>query len=156
MLKRSRGFPGRAKIWPSRRLMWRTRYSKLAAKLDQHVAPPDARLVPLGEGLVPRWTSCCRGVGSSATAYRPSFFFRVPEKTPRTVWRCHPVALAPSSMVAPSGRCSIAITSSCFDGSAGRCWASFQTLGVHLPGSIRQNSAGVVGREEPEGVSGVM
>ena len=34
----------------------------------------------------------------------PSFFFRVPENTPRTVWRCHPVALATSSTVAPSGR----------------------------------------------------
>src|ERR1700751_1097986 len=33
----------------------------------------------------------------------PSFFFRVPEKTPRTVWRCHPVALATSSTVAPLG-----------------------------------------------------
>jgi len=26
----------------------------------------------------------------------PSFFFRVPEKTPRTVWRCQPVVLATS------------------------------------------------------------
>jgi len=49
----------------------------------------------------------------------PSFFFRVPEKTPRTVWRCHPVALATSSTVAPSGRRSIAITASCFDGRFG-------------------------------------
>src|SRR5215472_1092015 len=47
---------------------------------------------------------------------RPSFFFRVPEKTPRTVWRCHPVALATSSTVAPSGRRSIAMTSSRFEG----------------------------------------
>jgi hypothetical protein len=46
----------------------------------------------------------------------PSFFFRVPEKTPQTVWRCQPVALATSSTVAPSGRRSIAITASCFDG----------------------------------------
>src|SRR5262249_39457763 len=46
----------------------------------------------------------------------PSFFFRVPEKSPRTVCRCQPVALATSSTVAPSGRCSIAITASCFDG----------------------------------------
>jgi Protein of unknown function (DUF2924) len=30
----------------------------------------------------------------------PSFFFRVPEKTPRTVWRCHPVAFATSSQIA--------------------------------------------------------
>jgi hypothetical protein len=46
----------------------------------------------------------------------PSSFFRVPEKTPRTVWRCQPVALATSSTVAPSARRSIAMTSSCFDG----------------------------------------
>src|SRR5215813_13885735 len=46
----------------------------------------------------------------------PSFFLRVPEKTPRTVWRCHPVAFATSSIVAPSGRRSIAMTSSCFEG----------------------------------------
>src|SRR6516162_10889575 len=39
----------------------------------------------------------------------PSFFFRVPENTPRTVWRCQPVALTTSSTVAPSGRRSIAI-----------------------------------------------
>src|SRR6516162_10059334 len=45
----------------------------------------------------------------------PSFFFRVPEKTPRTVWRCQPVVLTTSSTVAPSGRRSIAITASCFD-----------------------------------------
>src|ERR1700730_19339118 len=45
----------------------------------------------------------------------PSFFFRVPEKRPRTVCRCQPMALAISSTVAPSGRCSIAITASCFD-----------------------------------------
>src|ERR1700719_2929016 len=46
----------------------------------------------------------------------PSFFFKVPEKTPRTVWRCQPVTLATSSTVTPSGRRSIAMTSSCFDG----------------------------------------
>jgi len=32
---------------------------------------------------------------------QPSFFFSVPEKTPRTVWRCQPVALATSPTVAP-------------------------------------------------------
>jgi len=41
----------------------------------------------------------------------PSFFLRAPEKTPRTVWRCQPVAT--SSIVAPSGRRSMAVTSSC-------------------------------------------
>src|SRR5438132_11491597 len=46
----------------------------------------------------------------------PSFFFRVPEKSPRTVCRCQPITLATSSTVAPSGRCNIAITASCFDG----------------------------------------
>ena len=46
----------------------------------------------------------------------PSFFFRVPEKRPRTVCRCQPIALASSSTVAPSVRYSIAITASCFDG----------------------------------------
>src|SRR6202035_5244609 len=49
----------------------------------------------------------------------PSFFFKVPEKTPRTVWRCQPVTLATSSTVAPSGRRSIAITTSCFEGGFG-------------------------------------
>src|SRR3984893_10143709 len=49
----------------------------------------------------------------------PSFFFRVPEKTPRTVWRCQPVTLATSSTVAPSGRRSIAITTSCLEGGFG-------------------------------------
>jgi hypothetical protein len=33
----------------------------------------------------------------------PSFFFSVPENTPRTVWRCQPVAIATSSTVAPRG-----------------------------------------------------
>jgi hypothetical protein len=46
----------------------------------------------------------------------PSFFFRVPEKRPRTVCRCQPIALATSSTVAPSDRWSIATTASCFDG----------------------------------------
>src|SRR6202030_4846899 len=46
----------------------------------------------------------------------PSFFFKVPEKTPRTVWRWQPVTLATSSTVAPSGRRSIAITTSCLEG----------------------------------------
>jgi len=41
--------------------------------------------------------------------------FRVPEKSPRTVC-CQPITLATSSTVAPAGRCSIAITASCFDG----------------------------------------
>src|SRR5438105_14233918 len=45
----------------------------------------------------------------------PSFFFRVPEKRPRTVCRCQPIALAISSTVAPSGRRSIAITAPCLD-----------------------------------------
>jgi hypothetical protein len=34
---------------------------------------------------------------------QPSFFFSVPDKMPRTVWRCQPVALAISSTVAPLG-----------------------------------------------------
>src|SRR5437762_5374207 len=46
----------------------------------------------------------------------PSFFLKVPEKRPRTVCRCQPIALATSSTVAPSGRRSIAMTSPCFDG----------------------------------------
>ena len=33
----------------------------------------------------------------------------------RTVCRCQPITLATSSTVTPSGRCSIAITASCFD-----------------------------------------
>src|ERR1700720_3835748 len=49
----------------------------------------------------------------------PSFFFNVPEKTPRTVWRCPPVTLATSSTVAPSGSRSIAITTSCLEGGFG-------------------------------------
>jgi hypothetical protein len=49
---------------------------------------------------------------------------KVPEKTPRTVCRCQPVALATSSTVAPSGRCSIAMTASCFDGRFASDWAS--------------------------------
>src|SRR5580704_13360659 len=40
---------------------------------------------------------------------------RVPEKRPRTVCRCQPVALATSSTVAPSGRCGIAMTACFFD-----------------------------------------
>jgi hypothetical protein len=35
----------------------------------------------------------------------PSFFFRVPQNSPRTVCRCQPITLATSSTVAPSGRC---------------------------------------------------
>jgi hypothetical protein len=31
------------------------------------------------------------------------------------VWRCHPIALATSLTVVPSGRRSIAMTASCFD-----------------------------------------
>src|SRR6202023_2708101 len=53
------------------------------------------------------------------TSVSPSFFFRVPEKTPPTVWRCQPVTLATSSTVAPSGRRSIAITTSCLEGRFG-------------------------------------
>jgi hypothetical protein len=53
-----------------------------------------------------------------------SFFFRVPEKTPRTVCRCQPVALATSSTVAPAGRRNIAITASCFDGRFASDWGS--------------------------------
>jgi hypothetical protein len=45
----------------------------------------------------------------------PSFFFSAPEISPRTVWRCHPIALAISSIVAPSGRCSSLITRACFE-----------------------------------------
>src|SRR6202022_1558003 len=54
----------------------------------------------------------------------PSFFFKAPEKTPRTVWRCQPVTLATSSTVAPSGRRSIAITTSCFEGGFGSGFGS--------------------------------
>src|ERR1700720_990884 len=59
---------------------------------------------------------------------RPSFFFRVPEKTPRTVCRCQPVTLATSSTVAPSGRRSIAITTSCLEGGFGSGCGSRQGL----------------------------
>jgi hypothetical protein len=52
------------------------------------------------------------------------FLFRVPEKMPRTVCRCQPVALATSSTVTPSGRRSIAMTSSCFDGRLSSDWGS--------------------------------
>src|SRR5713226_1105455 len=45
----------------------------------------------------------------------PSFFFSAPEMRPRTVWRCQPIALAISSMVAPSGRCSSPMTRACFE-----------------------------------------
>ncbi len=46
----------------------------------------------------------------------PSFFFSAPEKTPRTVCGCHPVAAITSATVAPSGRRSRAMTSACFEG----------------------------------------
>jgi hypothetical protein len=91
-----------------------------------------------GSGRAPLvWAVGDGGAGASATRWRgsrssgwwrvqptgygsllpcSSYFFRVPEKTPRTVWRCHPVALATSSTVAPSGRRSMSRTSSCFDG----------------------------------------
>src|SRR5271154_2426864 len=48
------------------------------------------------------------------TTTSPSFFFSAPEKTPRTVCGCHPVATLTSSTVAPSDRRSRAITSACF------------------------------------------
>jgi hypothetical protein len=47
----------------------------------------------------------------SKATVSPSFFFSVPEKRPRTVCRCQPIAVATSSTVAPSGRRSIAMTS---------------------------------------------
>src|SRR6516164_4123786 len=46
----------------------------------------------------------------------PELLLQGSEKTPRTVWRCQPVAPTTSSTVAPSGRRSIAITAFCFDG----------------------------------------
>src|SRR6516162_2088606 len=56
-------------------------------------------------GTLPQWVAPQQTRPRSSLAeasVSPSFFFRVPEKTPRTVWRCHPVALATSSTVAPS------------------------------------------------------
>ena len=60
---------------------------------------------------------------------------RVPEKSPLTVCRCQPIALATSSTVAPSARCSIAITASCFDGGfvSDAVWIS---IPVHLFGGL--------------------
>src|SRR5438067_12858949 len=46
---------------------------------------------------------------------RPSLFFSVPEKRPRTVCGCHPVAAMISATVTPSGRRSSPMTSACFD-----------------------------------------
>nr|DAF58659.1 MAG TPA: hypothetical protein [Siphoviridae sp. ct86u1] len=51
--------------------------------------------------------------GLSDTMVRPSFFLKVPAKVPRTVCACQPVAVQIWPMVAPSGRCSIRITSAC-------------------------------------------
>src|SRR5437763_4039735 len=46
------------------------------------------------------------------------------KKRPRTVCCCQPIALATSSTVAPSDRCSIATTASCFDGGfVSDCWS---------------------------------
>jgi hypothetical protein len=49
----------------------------------------------------------------------PSFFFSAPEISPRTVWRCQPMALAISSIVAHCGRCSRPITWACFEPARG-------------------------------------
>src|SRR5436190_4718773 len=72
------------------------------------------RAAHAGSGDAMRYTrprsSCAEATVS------PSFFLKVPEKRPRTVCRCQPIALATSSTVAPSGPRSIPMTSPCFDG----------------------------------------
>src|SRR6516165_12005875 len=53
-------------------------------------------------GTLPQWVAPQQTRPRSSLAeasVSPSFFFRVPEKTPRTVWRCQPVALATSSTI---------------------------------------------------------
>src|SRR5262249_2893035 len=63
-----------------------------------------------GDAVDPAALLCGRSKG------KPELLLQGTENTPRTVWRCQPVALATSSTVAPSGRRSIAITASCYDG----------------------------------------
>src|SRR5580700_2096623 len=56
---------------------------------------------------------------------------------PRTVWRCHPIALMISVIVAPLARCSIAITSAILlpaRGPSDSVFAAFLPLGAALTG----------------------
>src|SRR5205814_7871760 len=97
----------------------------LLTKLAERELGEARERLPANRNISNRAAHACSGRAMRYTRPRsscaearvsPSFFFRVPEKRPRTVCRCHPIALATSSTVAPSGRRSIAMTLPCFDG----------------------------------------
>jgi hypothetical protein len=54
------------------------------------------------------------------------------------VWRCQPVARTTSSTVAPSGRRSISITFSCFDGLFPSAWLTGQLIESHPPQGVNR------------------
>src|SRR5438132_8145645 len=80
-----------------------------------------------------------------------SLFFSAPEMRPRTVWRCHPIALAISSMVAPSGHCSSPMTRACFEPALG---PAEPPAGTELTGNCGHLAEfGIVAARGPGGVT---